>query len=211
MNITRLVSVTAMQDYMSKIVRDSYNRNSYNDKYRSEPKITDQEDLFIRKVVKSGTQVLDIGCGSGAPYDTFMYSLGARVTGIDISECQIDRARKSCPYNEYLVTDFTKWHTDRKFDTITMFYSFFNFHRRYQLTLLKRLYDMLNDGGAVLVNVRNENVGDLKVNRNWCGAKMVWSYYGIDKFSKLLSETKFRREQYIDWYNPDYTWFILYK
>ena len=40
-----------------------------------------------------GARVLDIGCGAGVPADALLVDAGMEVTGVDISEVQIDRAR----------------------------------------------------------------------------------------------------------------------
>src|ERR1700722_18240881 len=49
--------------------------------------------LALKMKVKSGDKVLDIGCGVGGPLRRIAYLTGAHVTGITISEYQVQRAR----------------------------------------------------------------------------------------------------------------------
>jgi sterol 24-C-methyltransferase len=49
--------------------------------------------LALRMQLKPGDKVLDIGCGVGGPLRRIAYLTGAHVTGITISEYQVQRAR----------------------------------------------------------------------------------------------------------------------
>ncbi|MCX5096466.1 class I SAM-dependent methyltransferase [Streptomyces sp. NBC_00365] len=51
--------------------------------------------------------VLDLGCGSGVPVARALATAGHRVTGVDISEVQIRRAREFVPQAEFIRADAT--------------------------------------------------------------------------------------------------------
>lgn len=49
--------------------------------------------LALKMGIKSGDKVLDIGCGVGGPLRRIAYLTGAHVTGVTISQYQIQRAK----------------------------------------------------------------------------------------------------------------------
>src|SRR5215207_209935 len=54
------------------------------------------------------SRVLDLGCGSGIPVAKTLAAAGHRVTGVDISEVQIARAREAVPEAEFIQADATR-------------------------------------------------------------------------------------------------------
>ena len=61
----------------------------------------------LRERIPAGGKVLDLGCGSGIPVARDLSEAGYRVTGIDISEVQIRRARELVPRAEFVRADIT--------------------------------------------------------------------------------------------------------
>ncbi len=54
-----------------------------------------------------GRTVLDVGCGAG-PMSERLESLGARVTGLDLSRPLLERARRRCPDAEFIEHDLAE-------------------------------------------------------------------------------------------------------
>ena len=75
----------------------------------------------LKKIIKAGMKVLDIGCGTGIS-SMFMGELGAEVVGVDISDELIKFARnKSAHQNvNYIVEDATQLNLQMSFDAITI-------------------------------------------------------------------------------------------
>jgi 2-polyprenyl-3-methyl-5-hydroxy-6-metoxy-1,4-benzoquinol methylase len=68
--------------------------------------------------------VLDLGCGSGVPIARSLADAGYRVTGIDISEVQVRRARERVPQADFIQVDATAaFFDDASFDAVVSLYA----------------------------------------------------------------------------------------
>ena len=89
--------------------------------------------------------MLDIGCGPGIPVDRYLIDNGDKVIGLDISESQIELAKKNVPEATYEVKDISTL-TMREYsvDAVVSFYVVFHisskvpssFSEMYYLALL---------------------------------------------------------------------------
>ena len=64
--------------------------------------------LFLRKLLSHlplGANVLDVGCGTGAPVATTLVAAGHHVFGIDISDEMLRLSRKAVPSGKFEVAD----------------------------------------------------------------------------------------------------------
>jgi ubiquinone/menaquinone biosynthesis C-methylase UbiE len=146
---------------------------------------------FISSLPLDG-QVLDAGCGNGA-YSRYL-SDKFKVTGIDISEKQIELARKNAPKAEFICGDMTKTHfPDDFFQGILAFYSIIHVPRKEHYELLKNFYRILQKEGIALLTFNlhdepefyDENFFDENV-------KMYWSGYDKETNLKILKKIGFR-------------------
>lgn len=101
--------------------------------------------------------VCDFGCGPGL-YTTRFAKLGAKVTGIDISENSIKHAEKIAKMEklniEYIIRDYLDWNTDDKFDLITLIYcDYCSLSPSQRAFLLKKFKKMLNVNGYIILDV----------------------------------------------------------
>ncbi len=70
-----------------------------------------------------GANVLDLGCGCGVP-DASLLAPRFRVTGIDISDVQIERARRLVPSASFIRVDMTEVTFPRKsFEAVVSLYA----------------------------------------------------------------------------------------
>ena len=78
-------------------------------------------DFFIKRI-QATQNVLDIGCGIGAVAFDIAEKAGAHVVGIDLSDGNIDQARKqySHPHVEYRVGDALKDLPEETFDVVVL-------------------------------------------------------------------------------------------
>ena len=91
-----------------EVVRRGYDALSvrYDEEYGGETKYRAWLGELRERIPAGGT-VLDLGCGSGIPVAWDLSEAGYRVTGIDISEVQIRRARELVPRAEFVRADIT--------------------------------------------------------------------------------------------------------
>jgi len=59
----------------------------------------------VRDRVPVGGDVLDLGCGNGIPASKWLSDNGFRVTGVDLSDTMVDRARELVPGATFLRGD----------------------------------------------------------------------------------------------------------
>jgi SAM-dependent methyltransferase len=95
--------------------------------------------------------VLDLGCGCGVPVAREL-ARHFQVTGVDISDVQIRRARALVPGGRFLPADMTRIQfPSQVFAGITCLYSLIHVPLPQQRELLARMYDWLVHGGLVLL------------------------------------------------------------
>ncbi|QVK18268.1 class I SAM-dependent methyltransferase [Mycoplasmatota bacterium] len=172
-----------------RIIKRSYEINNYWKKYRENRQLTKFEkesiDSFIISLKSPVKKVLDLGCGTGLPYDDYLVKNGCYLTGIDFSKKHISMAKKNIPNAKFIYDDFLSYKFSNKFTGILLFYSFFHIHRSNHNYLLKKIYNLLLDNGIVLMNVRSEDSGDIKYKDNFCGKPMCWSHFNFEKFHSM--------------------------
>lgn len=100
-----------------------------------------------------GSDVLDLGCGTGDPIARYLIERGCRVTGVDFATTMLAIARRRFPAQTWLETDMRLLDLGRRFAGIVAWDSFFHLTRDEQRDLLPRLAAHLAPGGALLVTV----------------------------------------------------------
>jgi len=131
----------------------------------------------------SNSRVLDAGCGNGA-YSRIL-SEKFEVIGVDISEKQIELAKKNAPKAQFICQDMTKLtFPDDHFNGILSFYAIIHIPREEHYQLLKDFYRVLKVNGIVLLTFHCTDDPESYV-EDFFGPeiKMFWS--GFDKASNL--------------------------
>ena len=186
-----------------RIVRDGWNRVSTI--YRPSAaapdafghSVTDHE-LWLRPLVRllpRGSEVLDLGCGCGVP-DARLLSQRFRVTGIDISDVQIERARAFVPKARFVRADMTAVRfRPGAFGGIVCLYSLIHVPLDQQRPLLGRMYRWLGPEGLLLVTTGS--TAYTGVEKNWLGsnATMYWSHADAPTYERWLSAAGFSIER----------------
>ena len=125
--------------------------------------------------IPAGSRLLELGCGNGIPVARELAKRHS-VTGVDISDTQIARARVLVPKAEFLCADMTQVQFEpNSFDAITAFFSIINVPLEEQPQLIRAIAGWLKPGGHVLAIV-----GKIKgtwVEREWRGVRGISMYY----------------------------------
>jgi len=120
----------------------------------------------LRERLPTAARVLDLGCGCGVPVARTLSDAGYQVTGVDISEVQIGRARMLVPRAAFVCADaMTVTFAPASFDAIVCLYALFHLPLDAQPLLLARAAGWLRPSGWMLVTVGQ---------RAWTGTDNDW-------------------------------------
>ena len=120
----------------------------WRDRIVGDPRQRWADELASR--LPDAARVLELGCGAGVP-DTQLLAERFRVTGVDISRKQIERARVSVPSADFLQADFTSLQLEPgSFEAVAAFYSFNHVPRDLLSGLFRRIHSWLVPGGLFM-------------------------------------------------------------
>jgi 2-polyprenyl-3-methyl-5-hydroxy-6-metoxy-1,4-benzoquinol methylase len=174
----------------SDLVRKGYDALSYH--YRADDADEGRYAPWLaalRARLPAGGPVLDLGCGCGVPVARSLAAAGYQVTGVDISEVQIGRARHLVPAGTFIRADAsTVTFAAASFDAVVCLYALVHMPLRAQPELLRRVAGWLRPGGWLLtVTGEREWTG---TEDNWLGgpASMWWSHADADTHRAWLEQ-----------------------
>lgn len=152
------------------------------------------EELLKFVPDRSGT-LLDVACGKGAStaYLT-RYFAPERVTGVNISEKQLDIARRNAPGCTFRLMSATELDfPDGSFDTIFCVEAAFHFDTRQRF--LEEAHRVMKPGGVlvlsdILMNLEGERKREMRTVENYL--------QGPEAYDALLKKAGFRRTTVID-------------
>lgn len=185
-----------------EVVRRGYDALSvrYDEAYGGETKYGDWIGELVGRLGAAGARVVDVGCGSGVPVARALVAAGHRVTGVDISEVQIRRAREAVPGGEFVRADVTELDFPAgSFDAVVSLYALIHVPLAEQPPLLAKLGRWVRPGGTLLaVTGHTAYTG---TDEDWLGggAAMWWSHADAATYRTWLREAGFavEREEFV--------------
>jgi len=139
------------------------------------------------EVLPPGAEVLDLGCGSGVP-TTKTLARRFQVTGVDISQRQIELARHYVPEAHFVQADATQLDLPPdSLDGVVAFYSIIHIPRAEQTGLVLKIASWLRTGGYFVAALGTRAV-DNELNEDFLGAPMVWSGYDAATNRRMVEE-----------------------
>lgn len=139
-----------------------------------------------------GAPVLDLGCGAGIPATRWLAERGFSVTGVDISERQLDLARKLVPTATFLKADMTELDFEPDtFDAVVAFHSIIHVPKEEHPALLAEVHRWLRPGGLFLATLTMTEVDGEDPDWEGWGAAMRWSHYDAETNKQMLREAGF--------------------
>ena len=173
-----------------KVVEEGYDRMG--ERYAHELGIT-RQDLRSRQVsylmneLPGGSELLDLGCGAGTP-TTKRLAEHFTVTGVDISQRQVERARRDIPGATFIRADITSLHLPPcSFDAVTAFFSIIHVPRHEQPDLLRSIATWLRPNGLFFATMTARSK-EIDFDACWMGAPMFWSGHDSVTNKKTVRE-----------------------
>jgi 2-polyprenyl-3-methyl-5-hydroxy-6-metoxy-1,4-benzoquinol methylase len=149
------------------IVRRGYDALSY--LYRGDTEEPEHYATWLtqlRERVPAGGAILDLGCGCGVPLARDLAASGYEVTGVDLSDVQVERARQLVPAASFLRADATQLELlASSFDAVVSLYALIHMPLDEQPSLLGRIGRWLRPGGWFLATTGQ---------RAWTGTEDGW-------------------------------------
>jgi SAM-dependent methyltransferase len=188
----------------------------WNDKHTSEQMLAfhlnDRIDVssrkgeFIERSVKwitekfdiTGKKVADFGCGPGL-YTTRFAKNGAKVTGIDFSECSISFAmgvanRESLDI-KYVKGNYLDCQINDHFDLITMImYDYCALNPTQRKSLLSKFHNLLIPGGAFLLDVYSTESYHQKQESSLYEFRLMNGFWSAEDYYGFLTTFKYDDE-----------------
>ena len=171
------------------LVRSGYNALSRY--YRGDDDPAHEYDGWLADLqdrVPAAGRVLDIGCGCGVPVARRLSAAGYEVTGVDISDVQIERARQLVPAASFIRADATELDFPTgSFDAVICLYALIHMPLDRQPPLLRLISRWLRPGGWFLVTTGQDAWTGTE--DNWLGgpAAMWWSHADADTYRSWIS------------------------
>jgi SAM-dependent methyltransferase len=142
----------------------------------------------LRRRLPPRGAVLDVGCGCGVPVARTLAAAGHRVTGVDVSEVQIERARRLVPGATFRRADAADLDfPDASFDAIVCLYALIHMPEDRQRHLIFRMAAWLRPGGWFLATTGADAWTGTE--DNWLGgaAPMWWSHPAAEAYRGWLT------------------------
>jgi cyclopropane fatty-acyl-phospholipid synthase-like methyltransferase len=157
---------------------------------------TDESNSRMRQVAKlltlipPGAEVLELGCGSGVPV-TKALAERFNVTGVDISEAQVDRARVTVPTAHLIHADMTTVRfPGEAFDAVVALFSIIHVPRDEHAELLVRVRSWIKPGGYLLANMASRDDPGT-IDDDWLGTPMYSSGFDAATNEHLIQRAGF--------------------
>jgi len=183
-----------MKKEMQDIVKRGYEKGDYEGVYRGRQAINDFETKFFEALCSNllaQSNVLDLGSGPGVPYDLYLTKQCLAVTGIELSQKHLKRAKKNVPEAEYILGDFLKYpFAPEHYDGAIALYSLFHIPRDRHQEMLFKIHTLLKPRGYLLITVGTEDV-PYKERESFCGAEMAWSFFDTDTNMRMIMKSGF--------------------
>lgn len=172
----RMAEPPLTPDEAKNLLREGYDRISHayrDDDGADHPEYQLWLETHIYPRLFAPARVLDLGCGNGVPA-TRMLAERFDVTGVDVSDLQISRARHLVPTGTFVRADIASIRfPPQAFDAVVCFFALIHVPVEEQQSVLGRISSWLVPGGLFLATVGHDEwtgTGD------FCGADMYWSH-----------------------------------
>jgi SAM-dependent methyltransferase len=139
-----------------------------------------------------GAAVLDLGCGAGVPVTRWLVERGFAVTGVDLSERQLELARRLVPGATFIRADMSELGFEPEtFGAVVAFHSVIHVPRADHPALLSDIHRWLRPGGHFLATLTMTDFEGEEIDWEGWGAAMRWSHYDEETNRGMLRDAEF--------------------
>jgi SAM-dependent methyltransferase len=133
----------------------------------------------------AGSTVVELGCGNGT-VETRMLAERFDVTGVDLSEEQLRRARERAPGARFVRADVTSVEfRESSLDAVCAFYVFNHIPRELLAAVFERIRAWLRPGGLFLASLGATDIEEWQ--GEWLGVPMYFSSFAPERNRELLA------------------------
>ncbi len=184
-----------MKKDMKALVRAGYDSGNYTREFRTSTSLSGFEAIMFTRLVeklREGDSVIDLGCGAGVPYDSYLAGKGYGVLGIDFSSKHIAQARENVPGASFVLADYTAINLpDSAFGGLLALYTLFHVPRAEHEQILRKMHGSLKNGGVALITLGTSGF-EYSEENNWAGSPvMAWSSWPPETYYEMLSGAGF--------------------
>jgi cyclopropane fatty-acyl-phospholipid synthase-like methyltransferase len=141
----------------------------------------------------AGASILDLGCGAGIPVARELDTLGFRVTGVDASSGQIERARRNVMGAHFIQADMGSVEfAPESFDAVLASYSLTHLPKSEHASMIERLARWLRPGGQFLANF---GAAEGEWSEEWLGTTMFFSHHHPEMTKRLVQNAGLRLQR----------------
>lgn len=146
----------------------------------------------LEAVLDRRSDVLDLGCGCGVPVARQLTRSGHRVTGVDMSAVQIERAQRLVPEASFLLGDLCDVAFGAgSFDAVVCLYAIIHVPVEHQPVVIDKIGSWLRPGGRLLLSAGSQAWTGSE--ERWLGtsATMWWSQADASTYARWLVDAGF--------------------
>ncbi len=137
-------------------------------------------------VLPENADVLELGCGGGSAA-TRALARRHRLTGVDLSSVQLERARRAVPGAHFLQGDASTIELGpASFDGVVSLFMLGHIPRAEQARLLERIAAWLRRGGHALLTLGIGDTDD-EIEADWLGAPMFFASFDAETNRAMLA------------------------
>jgi SAM-dependent methyltransferase len=177
-----------MSDTRTQLVADGYDSMADTWEQWSSHVGNDPRRDWIGKLVarlEPGSGVVELGCGNGTA-ETRALAERFDVTGVDLSEEQLRRARERVPRVKFVQADLTSVEfAESSLDAVCAFYVFNHVPRELLAGVFDRIHRWLRPGGLFLASLGASDVEGW--HGDWLGVPMYFSSFTPERNRELLA------------------------
>ena len=200
---------------MQALVREGYGKIDYEGAFRLTKQLTSFERKFLEemcRLVSAGGKILDLGCGTGIPYDLYLSRQGYSITGIDFCRKHLHRASEMVPLGQFCCCDISDIRLPQEsYDAVVSLYTIFHLPRARHRWLIETIHRTLRRGGVALLTLGASD-SEYGEEEDWLGGRMAWSSFAPEVYEGILTDCGLRilRSQYEGSPGDDeYHWWVL--